>query len=56
MGNPGYSRPVDKSVGLRSDHTVILTAIESVKAYPDALRRVNYFDAETGNQLILFDF
>src|ERR1039457_1058849 len=40
-----YSRPVDKSLGLRSDHTVILTAIESVKAYPDALRRVRYFDA-----------
>jgi transposase len=46
-----YSRPVDKSVGLRSDHTVVLTAIESVKAYPDALRRVNYFDAETNQRL-----
>jgi IS4 transposase len=46
-----YSRPVDKSLGLRSDHTVILTAIESVKAYPDALRRVNYFDAETNQRL-----
>jgi transposase len=46
-----YSRPVDKSVGLRSDHTVILTALESVKAYPDALRRVNYFDAETNQRL-----
>ena len=46
-----YSRPVDKSVGLRSDQTVILTAIESVKAYPDALRRVNYFDAETNQRL-----
>jgi transposase len=46
-----YSRAVDKSVGLRSDHTVILTAIESVKAYPDALRRVNYFDAETNQRL-----
>jgi hypothetical protein len=46
-----YSRPVDKSVGLRSDHTVILTAIESVKAYPDALRRVTYFDAETNQRL-----
>ena len=46
-----YSRPVDKSVGLRSDHTVILTAIESVKAYPDALRRVRYFDAETNQRL-----
>src|ERR1700736_3225392 len=46
-----YSRPVDKSVGLRSDHTVVLTAIESVKAYPDALRRVSYFDAETNRRL-----
>jgi IS4 transposase len=46
-----YSRPVDKSVGLRSDHTVILTAIESVKAYPDVLRRVRYFDAETNQRL-----
>jgi transposase len=46
-----YSRPVDKSLGLRSDHTVILTAGESVKAYPDALRRVNYFDAETDQRL-----
>jgi Domain of unknown function (DUF4372)/Transposase DDE domain len=46
-----YSHPVDKSLGLRSDHTVILTAIESVKAYPDTLRRVNYFDAETNQRL-----
>jgi len=46
-----YSRPVDKSVGLRSDHTVVLTTIESAKAYPDALRRVSYFDAETSQRL-----
>jgi hypothetical protein len=42
-----YSRPVDKGTGVRSDHTVILTAIDSVKAYPDPLRRVSYFDVET---------
>jgi len=48
-----YSRPVDKAVGLRSDHTVVLTAIESAKAYPDALRRVSYFDAETNQRLRL---
>jgi len=47
-----YSHPVDKSVGLRSDHTVILTAIASAKAYPDALRRVSYFDAETNQRLV----
>jgi hypothetical protein len=42
-----YSHPVDKSTGVRSDHTVILTAIDSVKAYPDPLRRVSYSDVAT---------
>ena len=46
-----YSRPVDKSTGLRSDHTVILAAPGSAKAYPDALRRVTYCDPETGKRL-----
>jgi hypothetical protein len=46
-----YSRPVDKTAGLRSDHTVILTAIDSAKAYPDPLRRVTYFDAEAKKRL-----
>jgi Domain of unknown function (DUF4372)/Transposase DDE domain len=42
-----YSHAVDKATGVRSDHTVILTAIDSAKAYPDALRRVSYLDLET---------
>ena len=42
-----YSRAVDKATGVRSDHTVILTAIDSAKAYPDTLRRVSYLDVET---------
>ena len=42
-----YSRPVDKSTGVRSDHTVILTAFDSAEVYPDALRRVSYLDVET---------
>jgi len=42
-----YSRPVDKATGVRSDHAVILTAIDSAKAYPDALPRVSYLDVET---------
>src|SRR6266849_1195261 len=46
-----YSRPVDKATGLRSDHTVILTAIDSAKAYPYPLRRVTYFDAEKEKRL-----
>jgi hypothetical protein len=46
-----YSHPVDKTTGVRSDHTVILTAIDSAKAYPDPLRRVSYFDIETKKRL-----
>ena len=42
-----YSHPVDKTTGVRSDHTVILTAIDSAKVYPDPLRRVSYLDVET---------
>ena len=42
-----YSHPVDKSTGVRSDHTVILTAIDSAKAYPETLRRVSYLDVKT---------
>jgi len=42
-----YSHPVDKTTGVRSDHTVILTAINSVNAYPDQLRRVSYLDVKT---------
>jgi len=42
-----YSHPVDKTTGVRSDHTVILTAVNSAKAYPDQLRRVSYLDLKT---------
>ncbi len=42
-----YSHPVDKTTGVRSDHTVILTAIDSVKAYPERLRRISYLDVVT---------
>src|SRR5271165_2702930 len=46
-----YSRAVDKNTGVRSDQTVILASFESASAYPDALRRVSYFDAETNKRL-----
>jgi hypothetical protein len=41
-----YSHPVDHTTGVKSDHTVVLTAPGSIKHYPAALRRVRYFDAE----------
>ena len=46
-----YSHPVDKTTGVRSDQTVILTSIDSAKVYPDALRRITYVDAVTNNRL-----
>jgi hypothetical protein len=46
-----YSHPVDKKTGVQSDQTVILTAIDSAKAYPDALRRVSYYHVETDKRL-----
>jgi hypothetical protein len=46
-----YSHPVDKTTGVRSDQTVILTSFESASAYPDALRRVHYLDKETHKRL-----
>jgi hypothetical protein len=42
-----YSHPVDRTTGVRSDHTVILTAIDSAKAYPEQFRRVSYLDVTT---------
>src|SRR6202048_4600868 len=42
-----YSHPVDKTTGVRADHTVILTSFESASVYPDSFRRVTYLDMET---------
>ncbi|MFA7329375.1 MAG: IS4 family transposase [Candidatus Ratteibacteria bacterium] len=47
-----YSRPVDKSTGLRADQTVILTGINTSKDYPEPLRRISFYDAETGKHLV----
>jgi Domain of unknown function (DUF4372)/Transposase DDE domain len=46
-----YSHPVDKSTGVRSDQTVILSSFESASVYPDPLRKVSYYDAETNKRL-----
>jgi len=42
-----YSHPVDRATGVRSDNTVILTALGSASVYPDTLRRVSYLDLDT---------
>ena len=42
-----YSRPVDRSVGLRADQTIRLTGVTTRHTYPAALRCVRYYDAAT---------
>ena len=45
------SRPVDRSTGVRCDQTIRLTGIRTAQRYPDALRRIVYFDAEKQSRL-----
>ena len=47
-----YSRPVDKSIGLRFDQTVVLSGFYAQRAYPDTLRRIGYCDPQTGKALV----
>jgi len=47
-----YSRPVKKSTGLQCDQTIVLKNFYPRKKYPEKLRRIRYFDSETGNLLI----
>jgi hypothetical protein len=44
-----YSRPVDRSTGLRCDQTIVLT--QSFEDYPEKLRLVKFYDAENDLQL-----
>jgi len=46
------SRPVDARTGVRSDQTVSLRNLSSIKHYPDKLRRIHYVDKDTGKHFI----
>lgn len=41
-----YSHEVNKSTGVRTDQTIILTGENSLRGYPDPLRRIRFFDEE----------
>jgi hypothetical protein len=47
-----YSKPVDKSTGIRCDQVVVLTGFYTSKDYPDKLRRVKFVDPDSGKRLI----
>jgi hypothetical protein len=47
------SNPVDKRTGLRCDQSIRLNVWKSRKLYPEAIRRVKYYDREKQNMIIL---
>lgn len=49
-----YSRPVDKTTGLRCDQTVRLTGVISANDYPQYLRYVVFYDGKTDKRLAFF--
>ena len=48
-----YSHPVDRSTGVRSDQTIVLTFENSARGYPDAMRRIRFYDAEKERSFVL---
>ena len=43
-----YSHSVEKSSGVKCDQTILLTVINTASNYPQTLRRVKYYDEQTG--------
>jgi len=47
-----YSTPVDKTTGLICDQSIKLCGVNSLRAYPEHLRRVRFKDPTTGKTLV----
>lgn len=47
-----YSQPADKSTGVRCDQTVVLSSYYTARDYPEKLRRIKYYDAETKRRYV----
>jgi len=45
-------RKIDKKKGIICDQTIVLTSPATSKKYPKRLRRIRYFDSETGNTIV----
>ena len=43
---------VNRSTGLRSDQTIVLAGDKASKDYPEPLRRITYYDADTRKRLV----
>jgi IS4 transposase len=46
------SQPIDKTLGLRSDQTIMLCGPKTATLYPVPLRRITYLDGETGQRFV----
>lgn len=46
------SREVNKSTGVRSDQSIVLTGVKTKTSYADELRRVTYYDEENKRRLV----
>lgn len=47
-----YSNPKDRTQGVMSDQTGVLTGVKSAERYPDVLRRISYVDRERDKKLV----
>jgi len=47
-----YSNATERTTGIICDQTIALTGARSAKHYPEKLRRVKYYDAETEKTLV----
>ena len=47
-----YSHPVDKTCGIRCNQTIRLSSFYSAQLYPNILRRIKYYDADTQRSFI----
>jgi len=47
-----YSHAVDKSKGVLCDQTILLNGYYAAKKYPEKMRKIKFYDGETGKVLI----
>lgn len=47
-----YSHPIDESSGLRCDQSIKLAGFYTAKDYPETLRRIKHYDAESGRTFV----
>ena len=51
-GQRRESRPIDKTTGLRSDQTIVLTGPVVSQKYPEPLRRISFYNVDRQRKLV----